>query len=156
MTRIQHFVAATVTVAAMSAGAAAAQTPEQAKGADQPLISLIGCVERVMPPPPPPGTPPAGATSSAPAFKLIDVQPGSGVKQKPMTPATEYFVVGPESIAFSKFQNQWVEVTGRVFVAALSTPPTTPPVARGEKAPPPATFTVSTIKMISSECKQRR
>src|SRR5262245_19881045 len=156
MTRIQQLVAAAVVGMGVTAGAATAQTPEQAKSTDQPLVAMIGCIERVMPPPPPPGTPPAAAPAPPPAFKIMDVQAGSSVKQKPMTFASEYFVVGPDSIAFSKFQNQWVEVTGRMFVAARATSaPTTPPVARGEKAPP-ATFTVSTIKVVANECKQRR
>jgi hypothetical protein len=144
MTRIQQLVAAIVAAAGVS-GAAIAQTPEQAKAGDQPMIALIGCVERVMPPPPPPGTKPP---TPAPAYKIIDVQPGSSIKQKPMTFAMEYLVVGPESIAFSKYQNQWVEVTGRFA-------PTTPPPAGSEKTGPPATFTVSTIKVISTECKQK-
>ena len=150
MTRIQQFVTATVLAAGLGSGVVLAQTPGQARAADQPLVALIGCVERVMPPPPPPGSP---ATPAAPpAYKIIDVQPGSSVGQKPMTLASEYLVVGPESIAFSKYQNQWVEVTGRMLVAALSTPPATPPAARGAK-PLPATFTVQTLKIIATECK---
>ena len=146
MTRIQQFVTATVLAAGLGSGAVVAQTPEQAKGADQPLMALIGCVERVMPPAPPPGAP--ATPAATPVYKLIDVQPGSSVQQKPMTLAPEYLVAGPESIAFSKYQNQWVEVTGRMFAAAVSTPP----AARGAK-PLPATFTVQSIKVISTECK---
>ena len=150
MTRIQQFVTATVLAAGLGSGAVVAQTPEQAKGADQPLVSIIGCVDRVMPPPPPPGAP--AAPSAPPAYKIIDVQPGSSAGQKPMTLASEYLVTGPASIAFSKYQNQWVEVTGRMLVAALSTPSTTPPAARGAK-PLPATFSAQTIKVIATECK---
>jgi hypothetical protein len=154
MTRIQQIVAATVVVAGFSV-ALAEQTPEQTKAADQPMVAIIGCVERVMPPPPPPGTPPAGAPATPPAYKIIDVQPGSSLKQKPMTLATEYVVVGPESIAFSKYQNQWVELTGRLAAPAMASQ--MPPAARGEKgAAPPATFTVATIKVVATECKQRR
>lgn len=154
MTRFQQWLATAVAGVVVSVGAAVAQTPEQAKGADQPLIAMIGCIERVMPPPPPPGTPPASAPAAPPAYKIMDVQPGSSIRQKPMAFATEYIVVGPESIAFSKYQNQWVEITGHMSAASPSGTPPTPPVARGQKAPP-ATFTVSTIKVINTECKQR-
>ena len=81
---------------------------------------------------------------------VVPIQPGSSVAQKPKVYAKEYFVVGPESIVFSKYQNEWVEVTGTITEVASGTPAT-----GGEKAatPPLSTVTVTAIKMISTECK---
>ena len=96
MTRFQQWLATAVAGVVVSVGAAVAQTPEQAKGADQPLIAMIGCIERVMPPPPPPGTPPASAPAAPPAYKIMDVQPGSSIRQKPKSrnsrPVTAYWM----------------------------------------------------------------
>lgn len=139
--------------AALVAGAAvterqiaSAQTPRPTAA---PVVVLIGCVERMTP-----ATPATSPTTPVvPTYKIMDVQPGSGPGQKPMTLAAEYHIVGPDSIAFGKFQNQWVEVTGSITAAAGQAP--TPPPGRGQRgqAPSLATFTVTALKVVSTECK---
>ncbi len=62
------------------------------------------------------------------------------------------WIVGPESIAFGRFQNQRVEVTGSISAAPAAAPPSP---ARGQRAqtPLPSTFTVTALKVLSTECK---
>ena len=147
-----------ITVVAMAAAAVAAMATAQQRGQTTPTpratpaaVVLIGCVERVMPASP---TGTSAAAAAPPTYKIMDVQPGTGAGQKPMTPAAEYLLAGPESIPFSKYQNQWVEVTGTITAAA----PAPAQSARGQKpapAPPPLpTFTVTALKVVSTECKQ--
>jgi hypothetical protein len=143
MTPVQHFASALMALAVAAVGVAQESPAGQtAQDKTAPAVALIGCVERVLPVTPPPGT-------TAPAYKLTDVQPSSAVAQKPKVYAKEYFVVGPESIAFSKYQNQWVEITGTITAPPRSVP------ATGEKPATPAlsTVTVATIKVITNECK---
>ena len=141
-----------VTFAAIGAAAAmtgrdvaSAQTPTPTPApASAPVVALIGCVERMSP-----STPPANpAAPVVPAFKIMDVQPGAG--QKPTRLAPEYLIVGPQSIPFAKYQNQWVEVTGSI--TATPTPSPTP-AGRGQTAASLATFTVTALKVVSTECK---
>jgi hypothetical protein len=147
MTRVLRMTGIAV-AAAFVAGAvttepqrALAQTPRPTAA---PVLVLLGCVERVAP-----ATPASNPTAPVvPTFKIMDVQPG-GTGQKPTTLATEYLVVGPETIQFSKFQNQWVEVTGSI-TAATSAPP---PPARGQRGSALSTFTVTALKVVANECK---
>jgi len=130
---------------ATQANDAVAQTPRPVAA---PIVALIGCVERVMP------TAPAGNPATPappPVYKIMDVQPGSAPGQKPMTLAREYRIVGPESITFSKFQNQWVEVTGSITAAPAGPPP--PATGQGTPAPQLSTFTVTALKVVSTECR---
>ena len=120
---------------------ASAQTPQPTNA---PVVALLGCVER-MTPAAPPTNPKAPVV---PTFKIVDVGPGAG--QQPATLATEYLIVGPESIPFAKYQNQWVELTGAI--TAVPTPSPTP-AGRGQAPTPLSTFTVKALKVISTECK---
>lgn len=152
MTRVQNLASAMVLATVGSVATTFAQQPGQATSGEQgPVFALIGCVERVVPPTPATGAKPAAPAASTPTYKLTDVQPSSTVPQKPKVYEKEYLVVGPESIAFSKFQNQWVEVTGTIKPANVKSPSP----AGGEKpaAPPLGIVTVATIKLISTECK---
>jgi hypothetical protein len=147
MTRVQNLASAIVLLFVASMAVVFAQQAGQpTRGEQGPVFALIGCIERVVPPAPAAGPKPA---ASAPTFKLTDVQPSSTVPQKPKVYEKEYLVTGPESMAFSKFQNQWVEVTGTIA------PPKPPPPAGGDKpaAPPLGTVHVATIKLMSTECK---
>jgi len=99
-----------------------------------------------------PVTPSNSAAPVVPTYKIMDVQPG-GTGQKPMTLAAEYHIVGPDSIAFAKFENQRVELTGSISAAPAQTP--AQPPARGQRAQAPllSTFTVTALKVVSTECK---
>ena len=147
-----------ISVVAVAAAAVAAVATAQQRGQTTPTpratpapVVLIGCVERVMPTG---QTGTSAAPAAPPAYKIMDVQPGTGAGQKPMTPAAEYLLAGPESIPFSKYQNQWVEVMGTITAAPPT--PTPAPSARGQKParPPLPTFTVTALKVVSTECKQ--
>ena len=119
------------------------------------VVSLIGCVERVM------ATPPArGVTPSAPqtpTYKLIDVQPGAGTTA--VVKADSQFLLAVSTtlttpIDLGRFQNQWVEVTGTISPE----PPTkATPQAAGRPAAETATalptFTTTAVKVVSTECK---
>jgi len=139
-----------IVVTFAAAGVAGAMTPRDVASAQTPtptsapVVALIGCVERMTP-----ATPPANpAAPVVPAFKIMDVQPGAG--QKPARLATEYLIVGPESIPFAKYQNQWVEVTGSISATPNPSPT---PAGRGQAPAPLATFTVTALKVVSTECK---
>jgi len=134
-------IAAAVVDGAVTTGQRAwAQTPRPSAA---PVLVLIGCVERM-----PPATPATNPTAPVvPTFKIMDVQAG-GTGQKPATLAPEYLVVGPETIQFSKFQNQWVEVTGSITAA-----PAAPTPARGQRGAALSTFTVTALKVVATECK---
>ncbi len=142
--------AAAITLAATLS--LAAQTPAPQKQSATPAtISLIGCVERVMPATPARGS---ASTPQTPSYKLIDVQPGT-VGQQPITLGREYQLKGPATIDFATHQNHWVEVTGTVA-------PPAPPVAASsgrnstaaqKAAAPLPVFTATAVKVVSNECK---
>ena len=151
MTRIQQFAVA-VLVACVAATTLYAQqsTPPQTGQAKAQVITLVGCVDRVLPSNPtttPPAKPPA------PTFKLTGVQPGTGTTLSATMIEKEYLIVGPETLPFSKYHNQWVEVTGTIVPV---TPPATPPPA-GQMKPAAMillpTFNVTELKVVSTECK---
>ena len=119
-------------------------------------VSLIGCVERVTPAQPARGT--AQPTPQASAYKLIDVQPGTGTSAN-LKPGSEFLLTVATSLAtpidFGKFQNQWVEVTGTISPAPppqVNPPGSTRP-AGGASPAPLATLTTTALKVVSTECK---
>jgi hypothetical protein len=146
MTRLLRITVVALASALVAGAAASAQTP-RATATPAPVVVLIGCVELMTP-----VTPTNPATRVVPTYKIMDVQPG-GTGQKPMTLAAEYHIVGPDSIVFGKFENQRVEVTGSITAAPAQAP--TPPPGRGQRAqtPLPSTFTVTALKVVSTECK---
>ena len=125
------------------AGQERGQAPAQA-------VTLIGCVERIEPPAASTGKP------SAPAYKLIDIQPGSGQSlQKPVSPETQYLLEAPAAIKLSDFQNQRIEVTGTL----TATPRPADSPQRGEARGaimPTSTLSVKSAKVVSTECKAPR
>lgn len=132
-------------------------TPSPQQTASKPaVVSLIGCVERVMP-----AQPARGTTQPAPqatAYKLIDVQPGTGTSAN-LKPGSEFLLTVATSLTtpidFGKFQNQWVEVTGTISPAPppkVNPPGTTRPAGEASPAPLP-TLTTTAVKVVSTECK---
>ena len=119
------------------------------------VVSLIGCVERV------PTPPVRGTTQPAPqgtAYKLVDVQPGTGTAANLKADSQFLLTVATSlkpPIDLGKFQNQWVEVTGTISPAPppkVNPPATTPPTGEAATAPLP-TFTTTAVKVVSTECK---
>jgi hypothetical protein len=173
MRRLTNFAAALAVATTGLGGVLLAQGGPPARGEQNPpppapVVALIGCVERIAPPATPAGS---KAPAVAPAYKLIDVQPGGGspvvsrsgtppptpppAKQPPMVVDKEYLLAVHESVKLSDYQNQRVEVTG-----TLSAIPDAAPAqpARGEPQTPPATpklsiLKVDSIKVVSTECK---
>jgi hypothetical protein len=126
------------------------QTPSQAA-----VVSLIGCVERVTAPPVRGTTQPA---PQGPAYKLIDVQPGTGTVANLKADSQFLLTVSTTlktPIDLGKFQNQWVEVTGTISPAPPPkvNPPATTPPTREAAAVPLSTLTTTALKVISTECK---
>ena len=155
MRRTGNFLAALV-VATMCTLVASAQSTsppaqEKSQGAAT-AMTLVGCVERIEPPAGPPGK-----SAAAPAYKLMDVQPGTGQKmQQPLTPATQFLLEAPASINLSEFQNQRVEVTGTVTAHAHAPAPAQKGETRGPAPMPTSTLTVKSMKVVSTECKAPR
>jgi hypothetical protein len=148
---------ATTVLLATAPLAAQAPTPKPQQTPSQPaVVSLIGCVERVAAASPARGaTPPA---AQGPAYKLIDVQPGAGSTTTPK--ADSQFLLTVSStltppIDLGKFQNQWVEVTGTLSpVPPAKVNPQAPSRPAGETAAAPLpTFTATSVKVVSTECK---
>ena len=142
MTRLLRITVVAFASALVAGAAVSAQTPRPT-ATPAPVVVLIGCVELMKP-----VTPSNSAAPVVPTYKIMDVQPG-GAGQKPMTLAAEYHIVGPDSIAFAKFENQRVELTGSISAAPAQTP------ARRQRAQTPSlsTFTVTALKVVSTECK---
>ena len=109
-----------------------------------------------------PATPSVRGTTApmpqTPAYRLIDVQPGTGTATT-LKPNSQFLLTVSASVAtpidFGKFQNQWVEVTGTMT-------PVPPAPANRQANPPPAgqtataplpTFTTTALKVVSTECK---
>lgn len=111
------------------------------------VVSLIGCVERL------PATP--SARGNAPAYKLIDVQPGAGTRM-PLKPDAQ-FLLSPSKtmtspVDLDKLQNQRVEISGTITAAPAATP--VPPSKPGDKPVEPLpTLLMTTVKTVSTECK---
>ena len=146
MTRSLRMAIVAIASALVAGAAASAQTPRPA-ATPAPVVVLTGCVELMTP-----VTPSNPAAPVVPTYKIMDVQPG-GTGQKPMTLAAEYHIVGPDSIVFGRFQNQRVELTGSISAAPAQAPASPP--GRGQRAqtPLPSTFTVTALKVVSTECK---
>jgi hypothetical protein len=118
------------------------------------VVSLIGCVERVTATPPARGT--AQPTPEVPAYKLIDVQPGAGTTTT--LKADSQFLLAVSNtlttpINLGKFQNQRVEVTGTIAPAPPATVNPQPPARPAVETAPLPTFTASSLKVVSTECK---
>jgi hypothetical protein len=173
MRRLTNFAAALTVATTGLGGILIAQGGPPARGEQNPpppapVVALIGCVERVPPPATPAGS---KAPAVAPAFKLIDAQPGGGspvigragtppatpppARQPPMVVEKEYLLAAPEAITLSDYQNQRVEATG-----TLSAIPEAAPAqpARGEPQKPPApprlsVLKIVSVKVVSTECK---
>jgi hypothetical protein len=145
--------------ALLAAGPVAQQssTPGPQQTASKPaVVSLIGCVERVPPAQPARGT--AQPTPQPSAYKLIDVQPGTGTSAN-LKPGSEFLLTLATSLAtpidLGKLQNQWVEVTGTISPAPppkVNPPGTTPPAGAASPTPLP-TLTTTAVKVVSTECK---
>ncbi|HEX5216231.1 MAG TPA: hypothetical protein VFV98_12265 [Vicinamibacterales bacterium] len=142
-----------VMISASATLAAMPQTPSPSMQKPTPTpVSVQGCVDRAMP--------------DAPLmYMLIDAQAGGASPvvpagrggtpappppKAPITVEPRYWLTGATStIDFSKHQNQRVEVVGLVMNAPAMKP--------GAKPLPPdapkATLQVSSIKMLSTECK---
>jgi len=146
MTRLLRISVFAFASAVVAGAAVSAQTPRPTP-TPAPVVVLIGCVELMTP-----VTPTNPATPAVATYKIVDVQPG-GAGQKPMTLAAEYHIVGPDSIAFARYQNQRVELTGSISAAPAQAP--APPPGRGQRTqtPLPSTFMVTALKVVSTECK---
>jgi len=148
----------TVVAASLLAAGPLPQQPSAAnpqQTASKPaVVSFIGCVERVAAAPPARGT--TAPAPQAPAYRLIDVQPGAGTAAT-LKPDSQFLLAVSTSLTtpidLGKFQNQWVEVTGTLSPAppaTVSPQATTRPT--GQTAPLP-TLTTTALKVVSTECK---
>ena len=150
---------AVVAAAYLASGLLAQQpsTPTTQQTPSKPaVVSLIGCVDRVPAAPPVSGTTPA--QPQAPAYRLIDVQPGTGTSAN-LKPNSEFLLTVSTSpttpIDLGKFQNQWVEVTGTISPAPpakVNAPAATRPTGGTATAPLP-TLATTAVKVVSTECK---
>ena len=142
--------AAAVAAGLLATGPLTQQPPAvspQQTAAKATVVSLIGCVERVTATPPAPGTP--QPAPQGPAYKLIDVQPGAGSALSLKVDSQFLLTVSTSlttPIDLGKFQNQRVEVTGTI------SPATTRPAGQATTEPLP-TFTTTSLKVVSTECK---
>jgi len=156
---IKTTLTAVVAAGLLTSGPLAQQpsTPSPQQTTSKPaVVSLIGCVARATP------TPPArGTTQPAPqgtAYKLVDVQPGTGTATNIKADSNFLLTVSTSVAApidLGKFLNQWVEVTGTILPAPpakVNPPATTPPASQTPPAPLP-TFTTTALKVVSTECK---
>lgn len=142
---------AAIVVAGLLASEPARQQPSaaapQQTASTTGVVSLIGCVERVPAGPAAPGT-------TAPAYKLIDIQPGAGTRMV-LKPDTQVILTPAKSLATSielgKFVNQWVEVSGTLAPAPTVTP--APPPKPGATPGPLSTLMMTSLKVVSTECK---
>jgi hypothetical protein len=115
-----------------------------------------------MTPPPDDATRPAPPAAKQATYKLIDTQPGGGSPvtdpsgrlisvpraKAPDVVDPQYWLAGPASVDFAKYQNQRVEIIGTVTRPAQTpVPQTAPPDA------PKALLTVTDIRVVSTECK---
>ena len=170
MTPFLRPVEATFFAGLILAAGAAVQEPQSAKqAATGPRVAIIGCVDRVAPAvtgDPVSTTPPTARQSAAaatPAYKLIDTQPGGGspvidasgrVISAPTAKAPEvtdpqYWLTGPATIDFAKYQNQRVEIVGTLGApTGAPTVQTTPPADA-----PKSVLTAISVRVISTECK---
>ena len=152
-TSLTGVVAAALFGTGLLAQQAATASPQQT--ASKPaLVSLVGCVERAPAAEPARGTTPP--TSQAPAYRLIDVQPGTGTTAN-LRPNSQFLLTVspslPTPIDLAKLQNQWVEVTGTIGpVPSATVSPQATPRPAGQAAPL-QTFTATAVKVISTECK---
>ena len=180
MNRLTNFAAALTLATTGLGGVLLAQSGQPARGEQNPpppapVVSLIGCVERVAAPPAPAGS---KAPEVPPAFKLVDVQPGGGSpvvgrsgtpppsppppRQPPMVVEKEYVLSAKDVTTLRAYENQRVEVTGTLSAIPDAAPPQP---SRAEPQPPSPTGTpahrlsvlkVASVKVISTECKQPR
>ena len=150
----------TLVVAALLAAGLRAQQPstpsaQQASGKPG-VVSLIGCVDRV------PATSAGRGTTTpvpqTPAYRLIDVQPGTGTATT-LKPNSQFLLAVATSVTtpidLGKFQNQGVEVTGTMTPAPpakVAAQPTVRPPAESATAQLP-TLTTTAVKVVSTECK---
>lgn len=148
---------AVVAAGLLATGPFAQQTPTTSspQTASKPaVVSLIGCVARATTTPPARGT--AQPAPEGTAYKLVDVQPGTGTATNLKTDSNFLLTVSTSPatpIDLGKFLNQWVEVTGTItpVPAAKVNPPATPQPTR--EAVPLPTFTATALKLVSTECK---
>jgi hypothetical protein len=111
------------------------------------VVSLIGCVERL------PAT--SARATTPPAYKLIDVQPGTMTRMS-TKPESQFLLVPSRTLTtpidLGKLQNQRVEITGTI----MPTPPdkVSPQAKPGETVPQNLpTLMMTALKVISTECK---
>jgi hypothetical protein len=166
MTPFLRPVGATLFGCLIAAGAAAQEPQTNQAAAASPQVAIIGCVDRAvptLPDDPTRTTPPPGGQRPAAAYKLIDTQPGGG---SPVVDATgrvlstppakgpevvepQYWLAGPPTIDFAKYQNQRVEIIGSLKPSdrATTAQATTPPDA------PKTVLTATSLRVVSTECK---
>ena len=145
---------AAIAAALLATGALAQQRPATSpqQTSKPAVVSLIGCVERVTAMPSARGT--TQPTPTVPAYKLIDVQPGAG-STLTMKPDSEFLLTVSTSLTtpleLGKFQNQRVEATGMISPQPPETVTTRP--AGQNPAAALQTFTTTSVKVVSTECK---
>jgi hypothetical protein len=142
-------IAAAVVVSIGFASVRAQQTGRASQ--PPPIVGVVGCVDRLLPPAAPNATTDP-APVPPPRYKLVDVQPGPSPdpRQPPIVPGLEYEIVGPATMEFSKYQNQWVELTGTIGLPAPAAAKSA--AGRGQPRPLPV-LTVLTLKVVTNECK---
>ena len=166
MTPFARLLAATSLTGALAAIPVAAQNAPQTADPQATTgtpVAIIGCVERTLATPPDAvsRTTASSTAQPAPAYKLIDAQPGGGspvqdptgrvsapAVKGPATTEPQYWLAGPATIEFVKYQNQRVEVIGTLSpVAKTATAEPTPPDA------PKTVLTATNVRVLSTECK---
>jgi hypothetical protein len=153
-TSLTTVVATALLATGLVAQQASTASPQQTSKA--PVVSLIGCVHRE-----PAAAPAGGATQPTPqvvAYRLTDVQPGTGTTVNLKAESQFFLTVAtslPTPIDLGKYQNQWVEVTGTISpVTAATAKPQTAPPKTGQAAPVPLSMlTATAVKVVSTECK---
>jgi hypothetical protein len=170
MTPFLRPVEATFFAYLLAAGAAAQQPQTAQEAAAGPQVAIIGCIDRAAPAaaddPARTTPPPAGQAAQPPAraYKLIDAQPGGGspvvdpsgrVVSTPPAKAPDvvepqYWLTGPPTIDFAKYQNQRVEIIGTL--KAASTTATTVQTTPSPDAPK-TVLTAASVRVVSTECK---
>ena len=151
MLSLAVIVGASATLAAMPQNPPAAQMPKPAP------VAVQGCIDRAMPDAPAMyiliDAQAGGSSPVVPAGTTPPPTPPTVTPKAPVTVEPRYWLSGATStVDFSKHQNQRVEVVGLVMDAPAMKP--------GAKPLPPdapkALLQVSSIKLLSTECKGRQ
>ena len=163
MTPVFRPFAAALVAGGIVVASAAAQNPPQTTtpqtATAQKPVAIIGCVERALPA----AGEPTETAQPARTYKLIDTQPGGGSPvmdrtgrvvstppaEAPPVVDPQYWLAGPTTIDFAKYQNQRVEIIGTLSPAqTVVSQPATPP-----QDAPKSVLTVTNVRVVSTECK---